>query len=689
MRTRVLGLAAVVAAATLLSPGLAGAAAPPSPELISVNTAGLGGNANSGDLVGDLSVSGNGRYVVFDSYASDLVPNDTNGTLDVFVRDRKTGMTSLVDLDSNGQQGTSFSDLPRISDNGRYIAFISGSALVADDTNGAPDVYVRDLTTGTTTRVSDAPDGGQLSQGVNSSDPPSISSNGRYVAYDSYSPELSGVTDQSLDAIAITDRDSDGNGIYDEPGGTTTTVVTPDGVLGSMSLNGRYVGYASSVSGSLQTYVVDRGKLTSGAFTGSPTTTLVSALPDGTPGNGNNGPGYVSNVGDVAFWSTSTNIGGVAGNPDVLVRDHTGAISVVGASISNQPAITSDGKYVAFDTDSGTDSVYVTDRTTSTTQIVSVDPNGNPVEGSGPSISSNGDYVAFGSIPAAGLPPGSPDNYNVFLSDLNVTGSAVTTQTITFNKPASVAYSPGGQVMVSASATSGLPVSFSSTSTTCSVTATGVVTIDSAGSCNVDASQAGNASYSAAADVTRTLTITKASATVGLAPVATQQLGETTALEVTGDGASTAVKLSASPASVCTVATQSVIAKAVGTCTITAQQPGDANYLTSPAVFISFSISYVTASLATVNTSAQTATLTVHLSDTTGKNEGAAKEAVTALTIDGVAFPTGNGTSPFTYVAPNKSYSLTISTAGLLSGPHDVTYQASGDPVPHDIAFST
>jgi Tol biopolymer transport system component len=113
--------------------------------------AGTPGNAASSGP----SLSADGRYVSFDSYATNMVSGDTNGVLDVFVRDRNTGTTMLVSRNSAGTQGDDGSGDPSISDDGRYVAFASGATnLVSGDTNGAIDIFVRDRNTGTTTLVS-------------------------------------------------------------------------------------------------------------------------------------------------------------------------------------------------------------------------------------------------------------------------------------------------------------------------------------------------------------------------------------------------------------------------------------------------------------------------------------------------------------------------------------------------------
>jgi Tol biopolymer transport system component len=101
------------------------------------------------------SISADGRYVAFESRAATLVPNDTNFTYDVFVHDRQTGTTERMSVDSSGIQGDSISRAPSISGDGRYVAFESyASNLVPTDTNGAADVFVHDRQTGTTLRAS-------------------------------------------------------------------------------------------------------------------------------------------------------------------------------------------------------------------------------------------------------------------------------------------------------------------------------------------------------------------------------------------------------------------------------------------------------------------------------------------------------------------------------------------------------
>lgn len=134
------------------------------------------------------SISGDGRLVAFRSYASNLVPNDTNQTDDIFVHDRASGVTERVSVATGGGQANGSSRYPALSADGRYVAFFSDATdLVENDTNGTADVFVHDRSAGTTVRVSVASDG---SQADGWSGDPCISALGRYVGFTSNATNL-------------------------------------------------------------------------------------------------------------------------------------------------------------------------------------------------------------------------------------------------------------------------------------------------------------------------------------------------------------------------------------------------------------------------------------------------------------------------------------------------------------------
>ncbi len=154
-------------------------------RLVSSASDGAYGN----DLSSAPAISADGRFVAFDSWADNLVPGDTNENLDVFVKDLETGETRLVSVASNGSQANARSWFPSISADGRFVAFSSlASNLVPGDTNGVEDVFVHDVETGETARISVASDG---CQGNDFSDAyHSISADGRFVAFHSMASNL-------------------------------------------------------------------------------------------------------------------------------------------------------------------------------------------------------------------------------------------------------------------------------------------------------------------------------------------------------------------------------------------------------------------------------------------------------------------------------------------------------------------
>ncbi len=138
------------------------------------------------------SISSDGRFVAFESDATNLVPGDTNGRIDIFVYDRQTDVIERVSVDSSvpGVQGNDYSSNSSISSDGRFVAFYSAATnLVPGDTNGRIDIFVYDRQTDVIERVSvDSSVPGV--QGNDSSAAPSISSNGRLVAFESDATNL-------------------------------------------------------------------------------------------------------------------------------------------------------------------------------------------------------------------------------------------------------------------------------------------------------------------------------------------------------------------------------------------------------------------------------------------------------------------------------------------------------------------
>jgi Tol biopolymer transport system component len=217
-------------------------------SLISVASDGTQGNAES---IGP-SISADGRYVAFESDASNLVPGDTNdcwygNCSDIFVHDRVTGQTSRVSVASDGTQGEDGSYQPAISADGRYVAFLSYAYnLVPGDTNYVPDIFVHDRETGQTSLVSIASDGMQGNYYPNS---PVISGDGRYVAFES---NASNLVPGDTDLNCLLDTSCADVFVHDRVTGQTSAVSIPSGgsapVGGrhpSISADGRYVAFDS------------------------------------------------------------------------------------------------------------------------------------------------------------------------------------------------------------------------------------------------------------------------------------------------------------------------------------------------------------------------------------------------------------------------------------------------------------
>lgn len=213
--------------------------APVTVERVSVDTEGLDPDGSSHAPVGNA----NGRYVAFQSAATDLIATDTNGVTDIFLRDRQTSATERVSVSTLGTQVGLASTAPSISADGRYVAFESAADLLdGSDTNSVTDIYLRDRLTPATTRVSVATDGIQAN-GVSTA--PAISADGRYIVFQSNAADLIGIGN---DTNGVTDVF-----LHDTQTTTTTRVsVATDGTEANgastdatVSSDGRYVGFSS------------------------------------------------------------------------------------------------------------------------------------------------------------------------------------------------------------------------------------------------------------------------------------------------------------------------------------------------------------------------------------------------------------------------------------------------------------
>ncbi len=409
MRTQSLFLASVFAVIALLSIPLLFAHADTYPQLVSVATDGTQANRFS-QFDSPGGISADGRYVVFNSYASNLVPNDTNGTSDTFRHDTLTGSTTRVSVASDGTQLTEGSRFESMSADGRYVVFGVGGYT-----------YVHDMMTGSTTPISSVADanGAYIGGGSTSAD-------GRYVAYDAGGIFLRDNLTGSTTQVDVAADGTPGNGVS-----------SGDLSYPPMSADGRYVAFLSSSSnlvpndtnGLRDVFLHDN--LTGG-------TTLVSVASDGTQANQNAQRFSMSaDARYIAWVSNASNLvpNGTNGKFDIFVHDmltgNTAQVDVAadgtqanGNAWANQidkpaPAISADGRYVAFfsgatnlvsnDTN-GTFDIFVA-RNPLTNQAPVLDPIGNKTVNEGQNLSftlsatdpDSGDTLTYS---ASNLPPG-------------------------------------------------------------------------------------------------------------------------------------------------------------------------------------------------------------------------------------------------------------------------------------------
>jgi TolB protein len=444
--------AAFCAAATVAS--LAGAGAGEAPvwnetTLVSRQSASAGGAGGTGGS-SKAAISANGRYVAFASDSNNLSDVDNDGFSNVFVRDTRAGETTLVSRRSAGEGGAgadAVSFNASISADGRYVAFASDADNLSGSDSDAElgvDVFVRDLETHTTTLVSR-----QTSQGGAGGDEfsnfPSISADGRYVTFVSDADNLSTADVEEVVDVFVRDLQSNTTTLVSRqsgPGGAGADDVSS---FPAISPDGRYVAFQSSAD-NLSTADNNAVRNIYVRDLQSNTTTLVSRQsgPGGAGADGASSEAAISADGRyVAFQSDADNLSAADDNrfTNLFVRDlQSSAMTLVSRQsagqggapadgISGFPAISADGRYVAFQSDadnlSGGDAVvrdvFVRDLDANETSLISrQSANAGGAGGDGSSflaaISADGRFVAFDSG-ADNLDSASDDVFtNVFLS---------------------------------------------------------------------------------------------------------------------------------------------------------------------------------------------------------------------------------------------------------------------------------
>ena len=371
-----------------------------------------GGGASNGDSSYPDS-SHSGRYVVFESNATNLVGGDNNGVTDVFLRDMITQNVYRLSRHSNGTAGNGASQRPVVSGDGRYIAFHSAATnLVDGDTNNATDVFVHDRLTGQTSRVSVATGGAQANA---PSYDPDISADGRYITFWSLASNLATLDNNGKSDVFVHDRNT---------GQTFRVSVASNGQQGNddsshptISDDGRYVAFESYASNFVANDLDGYKDIFVHDWQGLSTIRL-SVNISNAGGLGDSYDAAIAGDGSaVVFTSLAANLVGsdTNGNPDVFLRDRVGnnteRISVdsneAQANGTSEQAVLSDNaRYVAYRSNatnlvSGDSNnigdVFVRDRTAGTTERASLRNDGGQANDASdqPTMTANGDLVFF------------------------------------------------------------------------------------------------------------------------------------------------------------------------------------------------------------------------------------------------------------------------------------------------------
>lgn len=402
----------------------------------------VAGTQGDGDSADDAAVSSDGRFVAFRSGATNLVNGDTNQRDDIFVFDRDTGAIERVSVNSAGEEANAISAQSSISDDGRFVAFVSLASNLGmnDDTNGTADIFVHDRDLDTTERVSIDSSG---AGGNGFSQLPSVSSNGQFVAFESGATNLvDGDSNGKFDVFVrdlineTTERVSAGDG--------GTVEGDEDSFYASISDDGRFVAFESSATnlvaddtnGARDAFVHDRD-------TGE--TRRVSVDSDGNEGTGGNQgtnrPRISGNGQFIAFEAEFDNLveGDSNGVDDIFVHDRaagaTERVSVDGSGneidgFSIDPDISDDGRFVLFtsvepelDPDAPSNGftldVFVHDRETGVVQLLSQNRDGEATDNfsDSPAISGNGRFAAFQSFATNLVPGDSNRKTDVFVTE--------------------------------------------------------------------------------------------------------------------------------------------------------------------------------------------------------------------------------------------------------------------------------
>ena len=419
--------------------------------LVSVNSTGTGsGNALSGDF-NQYRMTPDGRYVLFYSEATDIVPLGAVRTADLFVRDLVTGQTKMASINLAGTPSSNPTRFGLISDNGRFVVFTGFANNIASlDTNSSEDVFIRDMEAGTTKLVS-LNAAGTASGALGGSDLLDMTPDARFIVFVSHAQDLTSIPDGNNLGRDIFVRDVVNNvtklvsvnlaGSASGNGTSLEAKISPDG---------RYVVFTSEASD-----LVEHDNATRDVFIRDLQTNItkrVSTNVTGTTGgNGESGGGIIDKGGRyVVFWTRATDLSTLpdtnnlaevfiydiqADSKKLITVNTTGTATgggfgpFGGFDHGVDLSISGDGRFVAFmsqqsglvtnDLNEGGDDIFLYNIATQTKSLVSVNLTGTSVSPGGsfkPTISDDGRYIAFESL--ANDLVSTPDEPNGFTVDV-------------------------------------------------------------------------------------------------------------------------------------------------------------------------------------------------------------------------------------------------------------------------------
>ena len=402
-------------------------------QLVSRNSLGRQGNGDSSECV----LSSDGHVVAFTSFSTNLVSGDGNNTCDIFVRDLRTGITECASVNPGGMTGNDQSVFPCLSSDGRFVAFTSNASdLVPNDTNGGSDIFVKDRSTGVLERVSVSSNGSQADDG---SYLPSMSADGRFVSFTSSAQNLVPYVWRGVPNVFVRDRTTQATVCVTYVAAHSQPQSDSYDVWSSLSPDGRFIAFETysdylvpgDVNGLPDVFLRDFSTDSLQALTqrsmGNHTGYLrnsvalsstgrflafASPLSDFVPGDSNG-------VDDIFVYDRQR------GHVERASIDSTGSEANAATRVAS---ISSNGRYVAFVSyadnlvagdHNGWADVFVRDRQLGLTERVSVGPRGEEATlfSDDPSISADGRYVVFSS-PAPNLAPDDSNGYSdIFIRD--------------------------------------------------------------------------------------------------------------------------------------------------------------------------------------------------------------------------------------------------------------------------------